>query len=789
MKRSFFYHPLIKGALLILFIASLLGGAFFGLRLVHMGANHIFAGPEGFYPGYASRYGDPALSFPTHAWNGYISSVDDIYAEDELSLLLFIALQREIGQSTPAVPKREGDHVYLTAGDALTIWNCERYDKSQTNLAFRVTDMNTGEVLFSNMEDLYDAGKGDALVMTGSSAIIFYSLKSDASLTPPTSPTDTEYAPDTEPPLETEAVTAPQTEDVGTNISTDTETEAHTEEMTFAAASHMEALTTFVEVTTDIDEDAFVDGIDFPSYMGISAEDVQRARHVDYTWGVRKEYTVDDVYSRFYEAFMYDFTQVEETVIAALVCAFLCLLSFVLLIVGTGIHRKKEGVQLSWIDQLPLELVFLCKGAALSGTVALSVAWLEGAIPEMLYYFYGYFTPESVQKEWLAALFAASGVALVLLLGLFTLWCFCGLARRIRAKTLFKNTIVYRVLQLCLRLLRLTLRIGKAYVSGLSLYWQWTILFALGFLLPLLFGRGVAAIFALILYGVVCFAIWQLSRVQDGARALADGALDHRIETKDLCGTPKAMVEDLNRIGEGMSRAVEARMQSERFRTELITNVSHDIKTPLTSIINYTDLLAKETPENERMREYIEVLSRQSARLKKLIEDLIDASKASSGAIPLSLAPLDASELLRQVLGEYEERFAKASLTPIIDTCEGGAQILADGRHMWRVFDNLMSNILKYSMPGTRVYLTVEVQKEHVHLIFKNISQNELHIDPSHLSERFVRGDASRHTEGSGLGLAIAKSLVELQGGEMRISIDADLFGVTVSFPQMTAKA
>ena len=223
-------------------------------------------------------------------------------------------------------------------------------------------------------------------------------------------------------------------------------------------------------------------------------------------------------------------------------------------------------------------------------------------------------------------------------------------------------------------------------------------------------------------------------------------------------------------------------MKSERFRTELITNVSHDIKTPLTSIVNYVDLLQKEEPENEKQREYLEVLSRQSGKLKKLIEDLIEASKASTGNLAVDLEPCELGVLLDQTSGEYGEKLESAGLELVLQKPEKPVRVMADGRHLWRVFDNLLNNIVKYAQPGTRVYLSLSEENGKARVDFRNISREQLNISAQELTERFVRGDASRNTEGSGLGLAIAMSLMRLQKGNMDITVDGDLFKVSLSF-------
>ena len=222
-------------------------------------------------------------------------------------------------------------------------------------------------------------------------------------------------------------------------------------------------------------------------------------------------------------------------------------------------------------------------------------------------------------------------------------------------------------------------------------------------------------------------------------------------------------------------------MRSERMKTELITNVSHDIKTPLTSIINYADLISKED-SGDKTREYSEVLIRQSERLKRLLEDLIEASKAATGNIEIEPSPCDAAVFITQTAGEYEDKIKKSELVLLTDLPSEEIRIMADGRRMQRIFDNLMNNICKYSMPGTRVYLTLRKDGNEAVFEFKNTSREALNLSEEELMERFTRGDSSRNTEGYGLGLSIAKNLTELQGGKMRILTDGDLFKAVLSF-------
>ena len=273
-------------------------------------------------------------------------------------------------------------------------------------------------------------------------------------------------------------------------------------------------------------------------------------------------------------------------------------------------------------------------------------------------------------------------------------------------------------------------------------------------------------------------------KVKRAGAEIAGGNLEYKVETEKMLIDLADVGNSLNTIGNGITSAVEERMKSERMKTELITNVSHDIKTPLTSIINYTDLLTKLDLKDPKAQEYLEVLGRQSARLKKLIEDLIEASKASSGALKLDMETVNVSMLLMQAAGEYEEKFAQRNLDLRITGEDAALTARADSRYLWRIFDNLMSNMLKYAQPGTRAYIDLASEADEVCIVFRNISESPLHISGDELMERFVRGDSSRSTEGSGLGLSIADSLITLMGGRMELSVDGDLFKVIVRIPE-----
>ena len=298
---------------------------------------------------------------------------------------------------------------------------------------------------------------------------------------------------------------------------------------------------------------------------------------------------------------------------------------------------------------------------------------------------------------------------------------------------------------------------------------------------------GQAALYVtlhLVLLGAAIWRVLALRQLQQGGEKLAEGDFSHPVTlSRGALPELKRHAENLNSVQAGIQRAVEEKMKSERLKTQLITNVSHDIKTPLTSIVSYVDLLKKEDIPSPEAREYIAVLDRQSHRLKKLTEDLVEASKASSGVLNVDLQPTDVNVLFSQIEGEYQERLAACQLTLVTQPPAPGTVIRADSRLLSRVMDNLVSNICKYALPSTRVYVVSTLSREAVTISFKNVSRDELNISPDELMERFVRGDASRHTEGSGLGISIARSLVQLQGGRFDLAIDADLFRADITFP------
>jgi len=391
-------------------------------------------------------------------------------------------------------------------------------------------------------------------------------------------------------------------------------------------------------------------------------------------------------------------------------------------------------------------------------------------------------------------------IILFILLAFCTIIVFTGFsmtfATRLKLGKWWKNTVVYRLLALLFRAFRFIGRGMLSFFRMLPVVWK-AALFVAGFcllefivminfrwttdFLPLWF------ISRLFFFLLTVFVAFHMMRLQDGAKRMSEGDTTYRINTRLMFHDFKKHGHYLNNIGKGMTLSVNEMMKSERTKTELITNVSHDIKTPLTSIINYVDLLQREEIENEKAAEYIGILSTHSCKLKKLIEDLIEASKASTGNIKVNAAPCETGVLLAQAAGEYSGAFAENGIEAVVTRPEEELTVLADGRLLWRVFDNLLGNICKYSLPNTRAYLSLEKVGRAAAITFKNISASPLNISAAELTERFVRGDASRSSDGHGLGLSIAKSLVELQGGRLDISIDGDLFKVTIYFPLLEA--
>lgn len=457
--------------------------------------------------------------------------------------------------------------------------------------------------------------------------------------------------------------------------------------------------------------------------------------------------------------------------VLALVGAVAC---FVFLMVASGHRKGTPEPQPGWGTKLPLDLLVLVCGA---------VVCLSGAI---------------AMDRWYGSDVLTVVLAVVFILECVTVFLgFCmSFALRVKLGGWWKNTVIFRCL--CLlwhivqKLWQLMCSFGRM-LKKIPMVWKTALVCAVVCIVDLILevaGMSDDELMALlwimksaVLFPAVVYAALMLRRLYAGSQALAAGNLTQQVDTRHMIWDFKTAAENLNNIGDGMTRAVEARTNSERMKTELITNVSHDLKTPLTSIINYSDLICREPAGSAQIGEYAQVLHRQSERLKRLVDDLVEASKASTGNLEVNLTPCALNVLLSQTAGEYMQRMEQAGLELVVQLPEEELLILADGRRMWRVFDNLMNNACKYAAPGTRVYLTAQKQGDSAVIAFKNTSRRALNISAEELMERFVRGDASRNTEGSGLGLSIARSLTELQYGTLNLSIDGDFFKAELCFP------
>ena len=383
-----------------------------------------------------------------------------------------------------------------------------------------------------------------------------------------------------------------------------------------------------------------------------------------------------------------------------------------------------------------------------------------------------------------------------LICGTYTMaWFLIGylsLVRRIKAGTLWKNSLIRKVLKWIGKCSGKLVDFARAFSRNTAekikvLLVGSAFLFLQFLIIGCVFSGAGVFLLALLAVDVAAmiFAIRKADGqdlIMDGLKKISDGELQYKIKTDTLTGKQKVMAEYINNIGGGLDAAVENSLKKERMQTELITNVSHDLKTPLTSIINYVDLMKRENPTDPKVQEYLRVLDEKSQRLKVLTEDVVEASKASTGNIKLDMNDIDFIEMVQQVIGEFEEKFQEKNLTMMVHFTDEPSVIYADGQRMWRVLENVFGNVVKYAMEGTRVYAEISNQNKKVIFSLKNISAQPLNFSADELTERFIRGDVARNTEGSGLGLSIAKSLTELQGGEFKLHLDGDLFKVMITF-------
>lgn len=446
-------------------------------------------------------------------------------------------------------------------------------------------------------------------------------------------------------------------------------------------------------------------------------------------------------------------------------------IELIYLIYSLGYVKNKEEIYLSWLDKIPLEilffgyfLLFFVEAALLA--ICLSVISVDVNLCVMLIMLVGYFSV-------LSALYGAG-----------------TLLKRIKVHTFFKNSVTYRILKWLVQKyknVKNTISSNKNLGGKIALYFIGIV--TVSILIGLIFkefGILLDIVFWIWCYYKIMKEVDKFKQIHDATEKIYKGDTDIKLDESLYTGVLKELAIYINDIAGGFSNAIKESLKSERLKTELITNVSHDIKTPLTSIINYVDLLKQENIQNEKAKEYIEVLDNKSQRLKKIIEDLVEASKASSGNIKINKEVLNVKELLNQVTGEFEDKFNSRCLNIISKLPEETVYIKADSRYLYRVLENTYSNVAKYAEENTRVYIDCILEEKNTVAIYvKNISKDELNISADELMQRFVRGDKSRNTEGSGLGLSIAKSLTELQDGTFNIYLDGDLFKVAIKFKRV----
>ena len=439
----------------------------------------------------------------------------------------------------------------------------------------------------------------------------------------------------------------------------------------------------------------------------------------------------------------------------------------VVIIDGIGKEKQTDNVKLNWFDTWKAEIVFALGCGIFAGGFAIAIiGW-------------------NTSNNSMNMLLLSCGLSI---LYLDTIVLLETLVKRIKAKMLWKTTLLYSICQGIKKAIDNRKMITKLFIY----YWGFCIIgFFVTLSIPNSYGGSffykvvMLATLGIGTFYILCKKAEEFKKVQTALEKIYNGETNIEINPKELTGALKQMATYIDDIAGGLSNAIAQNMKSERLKTELITNVSHDIKTPLTSIINYVDLLKKEKMPNEKATEYLMILDNKSQRLKKLTEDLVEASKASSGNIKLNMENLNVKELVKQVSGEFEDKFKERGLEEINSFPEDDIFIKADGRYMYRVLENIYSNVAKYALENTRVYLDVVKNQHTVVIQMKNISKQELNISADELMQRFVRGETSRNTEGSGLGLSIASSLTELQGGQFHIYLDGDLFKVTIGFEML----
>ena len=473
----------------------------------------------------------------------------------------------------------------------------------------------------------------------------------------------------------------------------------------------------------------------------------------------------DDIYQAkvFYDVLL-AITPKAVYLIPVLVIILVALLPVI--VYGIGKKKQSKEIVLNWYDRILIEV---------AGFIALFIGAIGACFMIVIANSYDMLT-------FIVGLTFAGVGSLIIYLACILF--FETVVKRIKTHTFVKTLFIYWVYKKIKELSK-NMKITNNFIIYFSAY-----LLANIISLGILFAQPLAGIILLALvniyaYKVMSDRIKSYNKIKTAINDLYNGKTDIKLIENDFSNEDKDTANEVNDIAGGLSNAINERLKSERLKTELITNVSHDIKTPLTSIINYVDLLKKENIQGEKANEYLNILDNKSQRLKKLTDDLVEASKASSGAIKLNMETLNVNELIKQVSGEFEDRFKLRRLEEIISFPEKDTYIKADSRYLYRVLENMYSNIAKYAMEGTRVYVDITEQENNIYIKLKNVSKQKLNISTDELMQRFVRGEASRNTEGSGLGLSIAKSLTELQNGKFNIYLDGDLFKVTIEFQKI----
>lgn len=451
-------------------------------------------------------------------------------------------------------------------------------------------------------------------------------------------------------------------------------------------------------------------------------------------------------------------------VFLAFISLALCIVIYSYLFITVGHHSDTKDIKVAMVNNIPADIL---------------------SVIVFFVYFCGIWL---LTELYGLAITVVLGSLILIALYFGALWYLLSITVQVKAKKIFKHTFLYWLFSQLKKLGGIVKHIYKNFATVykvalvIGVFWVFILVF-MGLNAyendNLIIGFIIISVIESIILILVAIAF---QRVKRGGEKIVNGDLENKIDTAYMFGDIKDFAESLNNINRGLQTAIDDKMRSERFKTELITNVSHDIKTPLTSIVNYVDLIKKEDCDNQKINEYIEVLDRQSNRLKKLIEDLVEASKASTGNLSVEFEKCNLSVLINQAVGEFSEKLETKDLR-VVQTIENhDVCIMADGRRLWRVFDNLLNNICKYAMSGTRVYIDLMIDNGKAVITFRNISELPISLSSDDLTERFVRGDRSRNTEGSGLGLSIAKSLTELQNGSFEISTDGDLFKAKLTF-------